>query len=80
MAKRGFAALTPERRKAISSLGGKAVKPQNRSFSRNKDLAISAGKKGGISVSPENRSFSRNRALAAESGRKGGIISRKPVT
>jgi uncharacterized protein len=45
--KRGFGGMDPEKRKMISSLGGRAVRPENRSFSRNKDLARSAGKKGG---------------------------------
>ena len=44
---RGFAALSPERRLEVARKGGAAVNPENRSFSRNKDLAISAGRKGG---------------------------------
>jgi general stress protein YciG len=45
--KRGFGGMSPERRKAISSLGGKAVKPENRSFSQSRELAQTAGSKGG---------------------------------
>lgn len=40
--------LTPERRREISSLGGKALKPEQRSFTRNRQLASEAGKKGGL--------------------------------
>ena len=51
--KRGFGGMSPEKRKMISALGGRAVRPENRAFSKNKDLARSAGKKGG--------SYSKNR-------------------
>jgi general stress protein YciG len=49
---RGFAALTPERRKEIAAMGGAAVKPEQRTYSKNRDLAVSAGRKGG-EVSPK---------------------------
>lgn len=45
--KRGFAMLDPEQRKAVAAAGGRAVKPHNRSFSQDRDLAAAAGKKGG---------------------------------
>ena len=70
--KRGFASMTPEKRRQIASMGGKAVKKENRSFSRNRKLAVDAGRKGGMLVIASNRSFARNRAFAAECGRKGG--------
>lgn len=44
---RGFAAMTPERRKEIARKGGASVPADKRSFSRDKDLAASAGRKGG---------------------------------
>lgn len=44
---RGFAAMSAEKRKAISSKGGKGVRPENRSFSKDRDLAKAAGSKGG---------------------------------
>lgn len=43
----GFAALSPERRQQVARLGGTAVNPANRSFSKSRDLAIEAGRKGG---------------------------------
>lgn len=45
--RRGFASMTPERRKEIASMGGKSVAPANRAFTKNRDLARSAGKQGG---------------------------------
>ena len=44
---RGFASLTPDERRAIAAKGGRALKPEQRSFSKNRDLASAAGRKGG---------------------------------
>jgi hypothetical protein len=43
---RGFALLSPERRKEIASRGGKSVPADKRAFAVNPELASSAGKKG----------------------------------
>ena len=71
---RGFASLTPERRKEIASMGGKSVPDEKRSFSRDHELAAEAGRKGGRNIAPENRSFSQDRELAARAGRLGGSV------
>lgn len=47
----GFAAINPERQRELQSKGGRSVKSENRAYSRNAELAASAGAKGG-SVSP----------------------------
>jgi uncharacterized protein len=70
---RGFAALTPEERKRIAALGGAAVPPEKRTFSKNRQLAVESGSKGGSSVPREKRSFSTDRQLAEDAGRKGGM-------
>lgn len=44
---RGFASMTPERRREISAMGGAAVPVSKRSFSQSKELAQTAGRKGG---------------------------------
>jgi general stress protein YciG len=44
---RGFLAMDPEKRREIARKGGAAVNPLNRSFSKDRDLATSAGRKGG---------------------------------
>ncbi len=46
-AKRGFAAMSPEKQREIASKGGKSVPSEKRSFSQNRDLASQAGRKGG---------------------------------
>ena len=70
--KRGFAAMTPERQREIASMGGRALKPEQRSFSRNLELAASAGRKGGLAVDPAKRTFIVNHDMAVDAGRKGG--------
>lgn len=40
--------MTPEKRREVSRLGGKALQPQQRSFSQNRELAREAGRKGGL--------------------------------
>ena len=40
--------MTSERRREVCSLGGKALKPSQRSFSQNRELARAAGRKGGL--------------------------------
>ncbi len=44
---RGFAAMTPEARRAIAAKGGAAVPANKRSFSKDPTLAAAAGSKGG---------------------------------
>lgn len=46
-ARRGFAAMSAEKRLAIARLGGKAVPNEKRAFSVDGDLAAWAGQKGG---------------------------------
>ena len=45
-AKRGFAAMDVERRREIARKGGASVPDEKRSFSQDRDLAASAGRKG----------------------------------
>ena len=46
-APRGFAAMDKARQREIARKGGAAVPHEKRSFSQNRDLAASAGRKGG---------------------------------
>lgn len=46
-ARRGFALLTPERRKEVAAKGGSSVPAHKRSFSVDHSLALRAGSKGG---------------------------------
>jgi len=44
---RGFASMSPEKQREIASKGGRAVPAEKRSFSQDRDLASTAGRKGG---------------------------------
>lgn len=68
-AKRGFAAMSKERQKEISSMGGRAAHAQGKAHVFTSEEARIAGRKGGAAVS-------RNRAHMAAIGRKGGENSR----
>ena len=46
-ARRGFAAMSPERRREIARKGGASVPSEKRSFAKDRDLAATAGRKGG---------------------------------
>ena len=65
--------MSPEKRSEIARKGGRSVKPENRSFSRDPALASSAGRKGGVSISPKKRAFAMDKDLASSAGRKGGL-------
>lgn len=75
--RRGFASMSPEKRREIASKGGKSVSPENRSFSKDRTLAARAGRKGGMAVESDKRAYSKDRELAAEAGRAGGRASKK---
>lgn len=44
---RGFAAMSPERRRELAAKGGAALEPHQRAFSRGRSLAARAGAIGG---------------------------------
>jgi general stress protein YciG len=45
--KRGFASMDPDRQREIARKGGASVAAAQRSFSQDRALAVSAGRKGG---------------------------------
>lgn len=53
---RGFAAMSLEKRRAIASKGGASVAPEQRTFSRDAELARAAGQKGGLSKAEKTKS------------------------
>lgn len=46
--RRGFASMSPERRKELAIKGGRSVPDEKRSFAQNRDLAREAGRQGGM--------------------------------
>lgn len=53
--KRGFAALTPEQHREISSMGGRAAQDAGVGHRFTTEEARSAGRKGGIAPHPNGR-------------------------
>ncbi len=47
-ARRGFACMSPERIAEIAAKGGRSVPDEKRSFSRDRALAETSGRKGGL--------------------------------
>lgn len=74
--KRGFAALSPERRREIAAMGGRSVPKSKRTFRKRRGLARAAGRKGGTLVPADKRAFSCDHALAKRAGCSGGKGSR----
>ena len=69
-AKRGFAALDPDRQREISRLGGRAAHAQGRAHEFTSEEAREAGRKGGEAVSKDSQHMK-------EIGRLGGKARRR---
>lgn len=71
---RGFAGMDQERQRQIASKGGQSVPAEERSFSRDRNLASEAGRKGG-----ENSHGSRRNTSDDTSGTRqfGGPAARR---
>jgi general stress protein YciG len=64
-ARRGFAAMDKERQREIARKGGASVPDDKRSFSQDRDLAASAGRKGGEASHGGGRRRTADTAAAA---------------
>lgn len=54
-ARRGFGAMSLEKRTEIARKGGASVPSAKRSFAKDRDLAASAGRKGGEAYCPTRK-------------------------
>jgi len=71
---RGFAAMDEDKQREIASKGGSSVDPEDRSFSKDHELAAEAGRKGGqASHGGGGTSASRQRDEGDGSGRGGNF-------
>ncbi len=64
--KRGFAAMSPERRREIATSGGRAAHAKGTAHEWDSDTAADAGRKGGAKISAD-------REHMREMGRRGGV-------
>lgn len=60
VSKRGFASMDPARQREIARKGGASVPSEKRSFSQDRSLAASAGRKGGESSHGTRRRSGEN--------------------
>ena len=67
--RRGFGAMDRDQQRRISRKGGESVRPEDRSFSRDRALASAAGRKGAVS---RNLAAKRAREQAAAGGQVQG--------
>lgn len=65
-ARRGFAAMDPERQRQIASRGGKIAHEKGKAHEFSSEEAKGAGRKGGLSIS-------QDKAHMAAIGREGGF-------
>jgi uncharacterized protein len=73
--RRGFASMDEDKQREIASKGGQSVKPEDRSFAKDPELAAEAGRKGGEnshggSASDDDRGSQR--ARSNDDSAKGG--------
>jgi general stress protein YciG len=67
---RGFAAMTPERRREIAQMGGRAVQAKGTGHRYSAEEARAAGKKGGAKTGSDSEHMSRI-------GRLGGLQTKE---
>jgi general stress protein YciG len=73
--RRGFAAMAPEKLRAIAAKGGASVPADKRSFRATPGLAQDAGRKGGLAVIARRGFAGLSPEEHRERSRKGGMSS-----
>lgn len=53
--RKGFALMTPEKRREIAAKGGASVPANRRAYARDPNLAAAAGRKGGLAKAGKRR-------------------------
>ena len=76
LGRRGFAAMTPERRREIASLGGKAAHAAGTAHQFTTEEAVAAGAKGGKLAHARGTAHTFTAEEARAAGRKGGRADR----
>jgi general stress protein YciG len=79
-ARRGFAAMDPEKQRLIAQKGGRAAHAKGKAHEFTTEEARAAGRKGGATTKDRGTGHRFTTALAREAGRKGGTAPRHPVS
>lgn len=77
MRPKGFAALTPEKRREIAAKGGRAAHEAGTAHEFTRDEASAAGKKGGQLAHASGRAHEFTSEEAREAGRLGGYAAQR---
>jgi general stress protein YciG len=75
---RGFASMDEKKQHEVASKGGQSVPDEERSFSKDRELAAEAGKKGGQSRSGSGGSSSSSDQSTSEGRGGGGNFAEDP--
>jgi len=73
---RGFASMTPEQRRRIASMGGKAAHAAGTAHEFTPDAAAVAGRKGGLAAHAKGTAHTFTSEEARAAGLKGGRARR----
>lgn len=76
-AKRGFAAMSKDRQRAIARKGGKAAHRKGTAHKWTSEEAAHAGAKGGLAAQKSGKAWRWNSETARKASRK-GVKKRKP--
>lgn len=68
--KRGFALLSPERRRELAAIGGKAAQAAGRGHRYTSDEAKLAGRLGGLAVSADREHMSRIGTIGGKTSKR----------
>ncbi|HAC01970.1 general stress protein [Brevundimonas diminuta] len=75
---RGFAAMNEDKQREIASKGGSTVDPEDRSFSKDHELAAEAGRKGGQASQGGGGASASHRGDDSDGAGRGGNFADDP--
>ncbi|MGX5637079.1 general stress protein [Brevundimonas diminuta ATCC 11568] len=75
---RGFAAMDEDKQREIASKGGSSVDPEDRSFSKDHELAAEAGRKGGQASQGDGGASATREGDDSDGSGRGGNFADDP--
>lgn len=75
---RGFAAMDEDKQREIASKGGSSIDPEDRSFSKDHELAAEAGRKGGQASQGDGGAPATRQADDSDGSGRGGNFADDP--
>ena len=75
---RGFAAMDEDRQREIASKGGSSIDPEDRSFSKDHELAAEAGQKGGQASQGDGGASATREGDDSDGSGRGGNFADDP--